>query len=215
MKDFLQISKERYTTKHYDATKKISDKDFETLLEFLRLAPSAVNVQPWVFYVGNSQEAKDKLLPAIPDFNIPRVQESSAYVLICTKTDITDTEFKAITAKEDADGRYGTRTDIRDTVDEHRKAFAHMHMDMGDFVQWGAKQCYLAMASILYGAQSLGIDSTPIEGMDFAKADEIFNLKAQNLTSVAIVTLGKRAVDDSNAKRPKSRLDKKDIIREV
>ena len=30
MKDFLQISKERYTTKHYDATKKISDKDLET-----------------------------------------------------------------------------------------------------------------------------------------------------------------------------------------
>ena len=49
MKDFLQISKERYTTKHYDSSKKISNADFQKLLEILRLAPSAVNVQPWFF----------------------------------------------------------------------------------------------------------------------------------------------------------------------
>ena len=90
MKDFLQISKERYTTKHYDATKKISDKDFETLLEFLRLAPSAVNVQPWYFYTGSTQKAKDFILPCIPDFNIPRVEESSHFVVICARTELNE-----------------------------------------------------------------------------------------------------------------------------
>lgn len=67
------------------------------------------------------------------------------------------------------------------------------------------------MAALLYGAASNGIDSTPIEGMDFAKADEILRLKDTNLQSVGIVTLGYRK-DDSNALRPKSRLAKETII---
>ena len=57
----------------------------------------------------------------------------------------------------------------------------------------------------------MGIDSTQIEGMDFAKADEILRLKDTNLQSVGIVTLGYRK-DDSNALRPKSRLAKETII---
>lgn len=33
MKSFLEISKERYTTKHYDPKRKISDDDLNTLKE--------------------------------------------------------------------------------------------------------------------------------------------------------------------------------------
>lgn len=49
MQSFLEISKNRYTTKHYDQDKKISQKDIDTLLEIARLTPSAVNIQPWHF----------------------------------------------------------------------------------------------------------------------------------------------------------------------
>ncbi len=54
MQSFLEISKNRYTTKHYDQDKKISQKDIDTLLEIARLTPSAVNIQPWHFYVGST-----------------------------------------------------------------------------------------------------------------------------------------------------------------
>ena len=85
-----------------------------------------------------------------------------------------------ITVKEDQDGRYPDPS-IRDTVDSHRKAFAAMHDKAGDFAQWTAKQTYIAMAALLYGAASKGIDSTPIEGMDYDKMDEILGLKKKNL----------------------------------
>lgn len=212
MKDFLQISKDRYTTKHYDPSKKISDADFAKLLEILRLAPSAVNVQPWFFYTGSSKKAKELILKAIPDFNVPRIQDCSHFVVLCAKTKVDDDFLSLVTTKETNDGRY-TEDKIRDAVDAHRRHFSNMHIELGDFNEWTARQTYIAMTALLYGAASMGIDSTPIEGMDYAKCDEILNLKEKNLRSVAIVTLGYRDAADSNASRPKSRLELKDIVK--
>ncbi len=41
--EILKLLQERHTTKKYDASRKISDADFDLLLESLRLAPSSVN----------------------------------------------------------------------------------------------------------------------------------------------------------------------------
>lgn len=41
--DMLKLIRERYTTKHYDATRRVSDEDMADLMEVLRLSPSSVN----------------------------------------------------------------------------------------------------------------------------------------------------------------------------
>lgn len=41
--EILKLLQERHTTKKYDASRKISDADFDLLLESLRLAPSSGN----------------------------------------------------------------------------------------------------------------------------------------------------------------------------
>lgn len=210
MQSFLEISQERYTTKHYDENKKISQKDIDTLLEIVRLTPSAVNIQPWHFFVGSSQKAKDLIMPAIPDFNIPRIKDCSHFIVLCSKTKMSKAEYSDLTEKEDLDGRFGD-PELKESIGSHRMQFGNMHEKLGDFAQWTAKQVYIAMAALLYGAASMGIDSTPIEGMDFALTDEILGLKAKNLQSVVIVALGYRK-DDSNALRPKSRLARETVI---
>ncbi|MBQ8024510.1 MAG: nitroreductase family protein [Succinivibrio sp.] len=213
MKDFLELSQTRYATKHYDPDRKIPQKDIDTLLEIARLTPSAVNIQPWHFYVGSTQKAKDLILPAIPDFNIPRIQDCSHFIVLCSKTKMAKDEYDALTEQEFQDGRFSDPK-LKEAIGSHRMGFGQMHEKSGDFSQWTAKQVYLAMAALLYGAASMGIDSTPIEGMDFAKADEILGLKAKNLQTVGIVALGYRK-DDSNALRPKSRLAKETIISSI
>ena len=60
MNAMLDIARRRYTTKHYDPAKPLSDEDLDALLEVLRLAPSSVNIQPWHFYAVKSAEAKAK-----------------------------------------------------------------------------------------------------------------------------------------------------------
>lgn len=64
--EILKLLQERHTTKKYDASRKISDADFDLLLESLRLAPSSVNSQPWEFFIADTKEAKEKLLLPSP-----------------------------------------------------------------------------------------------------------------------------------------------------
>ena len=56
--DSLNTAKTRYTTKAYDASKKIPKEQFEKLLEILRFSPSSVNIQPWHFLIAETDEAK-------------------------------------------------------------------------------------------------------------------------------------------------------------
>ena len=202
--DFLTLSKERYTAKHYDVNRKISNEDLDKLLEIVRLSPSAVNAQAWKFFVG-SQKSMAKIMPAICDFNRDRVGDCSHFIVMCAQNKLDEASYKEVTKKEDADGRYPNHPNIRDIVDEHRIAFGKLHESLGDYAQWTSKQVYIAMTALIYGAKSMGIDSTAMEGIDYAKLDEILNLKAQNLHSVVVVALGYSSDDDSNKKRPKSR----------
>ena len=66
------------------------------------------------------------------------------------------------------------------------------------------------MGFLLYAAAGMGIDSTCLEGIEADKLDEILGLREKGLRTIAAVSLGYRAADDSNASRPKSRwpLDK-------
>ena len=76
----------------------------------------------------------------------------------------------------------------------------------GGSYAWTARQSYIAMGFLLAAAAEKGIDSTPIEGLDTAKLDEILGLREKGMRSVAVVTLGYRSPNDGNAQRPKSRL---------
>lgn len=173
----LDVARTRYTTKHYDPAKRVSDADFADLLEVLRLAPTSVNAQATRYFVADNAAAKEKILPAILDFNRPRVTESSHTIVFAVKDPITDADFEEVLAKAPG-GSYA----------------------------WTARQSYIAMGFLLAAAAEKGIDSTPIEGLDTAKLDEILGLREKGMRSVAVVTLGYRSPNDGNAQRPKSRL---------
>ena len=51
----------RYTTKKYDPSKKIPQKDLDILFETMRLSASSINSQPWKFVIIESDEAKQRM----------------------------------------------------------------------------------------------------------------------------------------------------------
>lgn len=53
----------RHATKQFDASKTISNEDFETILEAGRLSPSSLGLEPWKFVVVQSKTLRDKLKP--------------------------------------------------------------------------------------------------------------------------------------------------------
>jgi len=90
-----------------------------------------------------------------------------------------------------------------------------MHQKQGDCLDWETHQAYIALGSALYGAASLGIDSTPIEGFDAALMDKLLGLDQHGLKSVLVVSFGYRSTEDRNAAAPKSRLPLDAVIRNI
>lgn len=85
--DFLELTKKRFSARSYKPDAVEQDK-LDYILECARLAPSAVNFQPWHFLVVKSDEQKQKLYPCYgrewfakaPVFIIVCEDKSSAWV---------------------------------------------------------------------------------------------------------------------------------------
>ena len=58
--NFLDLVKKRYSVRSYEE-RQIENEKMEYIMECVRLAPSAVNFQPWHFYVVTDSERHDAL----------------------------------------------------------------------------------------------------------------------------------------------------------
>ena len=209
--DFLELSEKRFTAKKFDPSKSISAEDFDKLKKILQLAPSSVNSQPWIFLTGSSEEAKKRIRPAVADFNWPRLDTCSHFVLIAVRNGLSDKYQHRLLEQETKDGRVANEEAAKEIYDG-RQYFINRREQVGETLNREKKQAYSAMTALLYGASSMGIDSTPIEGFDEAAMDKVLNLDMYGARSVLLVTLGYDAEDDHNRTRPKSRLPQEDIF---
>jgi nitroreductase len=79
-----------------------------------------------------------------------------------------------------------------------------------------ARQAYIGLGAALIAAAYENVDSTPMEGFDPKAFDEILNLKALGLRSVAIMPLGYREEGkDWLEKLPKIRRPRDEFVVEV
>ncbi|OTQ55042.1 nitroreductase family protein, partial [Gilliamella apis] len=166
----------------------------------------------WHFYIIDNDAAKDKILPAIAEFNQPRVTDSSHTILFCIKSPLEDAHLVNLLNQEEKDGRLPS-SELKQTQDESRRFFVTKNSKTIESQQsWEGKQTYLALGQLLFAAAAIGVDSTAVEGFDCDKMDEILELKRKGLKSLVIATLGYRSENDGNAHRPKSRLPKEQIF---
>lgn len=209
--DFLELMQKRYTTKYYDENKNISDEVLNKILECLRLTPSSVNMQGWKFFLMD-RESKKQIREALPDFNVQRFDSCANVLVLTAKTSIDKEYALKVAKKQHEDGRL-SEAKIEACADGCM-AFVKEHDAEIGVLNWNARQTYIAMATVLYAAQSYGVDSTAVEGADFKKIDELMGLKEQGLAAISLIFLGYRAAKDSNTldKRPKSRLYFDDVI---
>lgn len=102
---FLRLAQERYTTKHYNG-QQIPREEFDTLLEILRLTPTSVNAQALHYFTATSQEARERLLPAFPEFNRDRITGASDVVVFTVPKTLTEAHLRRVLDKEESDGRF-------------------------------------------------------------------------------------------------------------
>ncbi|MBN4863246.1 NAD(P)H-dependent oxidoreductase, partial [Staphylococcus sp. EG-SA-32] len=78
----------RHATKEFDPTKKISDEDFNTILETGRLSPSSLGLEPWHFVVVQNKELREKL-KAYSWGAQKQLDTASHFVLIFARKNVT------------------------------------------------------------------------------------------------------------------------------
>jgi Nitroreductase len=216
--DIVSIALKRYSTKAFDASKKLTAEQAADLKTLLRFSPSSTNSQPWHFIVASTDEGKARIAKSAAGnyvFNERKMLDASHVVVFCAKTAMDDAWLEKVVNQEDADGRFAT-PEAKAGNHKGRVFFADMHRkDLHDDDQWMAKQVYLNVGNFLLGVGAMGLDAVPIEGFDAAVMDAEFGLKEKGYTSLVVVPVGHHSVEDFNAALPKSRLPENVTLTEI
>ena len=207
----LDIFRRRVSTRYYDPARKISAEDFAAILDFGRLSPSSVGSEPWKFLVIQNQELREKIKPVAWGMQATIAEASHLVILLAKKHARYDSPFFS-----ELMNRRGFTPEQRAAALEHYRNFQTHDIAIADderaLFDWASKQSYIALANMLTGAAMLGIDSCPIEGMDYAAVEHILAQAglldpAEYGVSVA-ATFGYRARDI----QPKPRRDAAETV---
>ena len=195
---FLNIAQSRYTTKKYDSNKKIDDETIEKLKEIIRLSPSSINSQPWRFTFVSDEKIKSKLAE-FSYSNKDKILEASHVVVFSVIKDVNAFEQNKLSLLPEGATAY----------------FNNVLKPRGDeqVMSWLTSQVYLSLGFFLSATASLGIDSTPMEGIQAIEYDKV--LDEDNFKTLFAVAIGYRDEKDENqpSHTPKFRLEEEHVIR--
>jgi nitroreductase len=197
----------RYATKSYDASKKVSAEDWETIEDALMLAPSSFGIQPYKFIVVTDPEMREKLKPAA--WGQPQITDASHLVVFAHKKTLTDADIEHFVERI-AEVRGAPREALAD-YENIMKGSAQKAVSEGYIEIWNSRQAYIALGFLLETAALLGVDATPMEGFDAAQFNEILGLT--DYSAVVLAAVGYRHTEsDWLANLPKVRFPKDHLI---
>ena len=82
--DFKTLSAQRYSVRSYSG-EPVTEEQLQYILECARLAPSAVNLQPWKFYVMTSQQDRELLQQC---YKRDWLSQAPMYILLTVQHDV-------------------------------------------------------------------------------------------------------------------------------
>ena len=83
--EFEELLRQRYATKVFDG-RKVEDKKLDSILEMIRLTPSAINLQPWKIKVVREDRTKQALSPC--SLGQKQITTCSDLLVFCADTDL-------------------------------------------------------------------------------------------------------------------------------
>lgn len=200
MNTFLENQNWRYATKKFDATKKISNQDLETLKEAIRLSASSYGLQPYKVLIVENTEVRAKLQPV--SWGQSQIVEASHLFVFVNLVDVQDNHIDDYVTNL-ATTRGFKAEDLKGYSDFMKSKLVPLSLEAKS--TWSSKQTYLAMGNLLNAAAELKIDVTPIEGFEPEKYNEILGLDKLGLNASLVATIGYRHEEDATQHFPKVR----------
>ncbi len=195
----------RYATKQMTGAR-LDQSDVDLILEAARLAPTSAGLQPFHIISISNQELKEKISPVA--LNQPQIIQSSHLLVFTAWDSISDVQI---------DQRYDAMNALRnlssektaETVAGLKQLFASMTQEQQ--YHHAAKQVHIGFGMAIAAAAELGIDATPMEGLD-----EMLNLKEKGLKSVVLLALGRRnSENDWLLNLKKFRISREEFVTDI
>ena len=207
MTQFIKDANWRYATKKFDANKKVSTTDLETLKEAIRLSASSYGLQPYKILIIENPEVRAQLQPV--SWGQSQIVDASHLLVFANITNFGETEIDnyinnvATTRSLPMDALQGYSDFMKSKIvslPEHTKN------------SWTSKQTYLALGNLLNAAAELKIDVTPMEGFEPEKYNEILGLDKLGLNASLVATIGYRHEEDTTQHYAKVRKSKEELF---
>lgn len=179
--NILELLEKRYTAKKYNTDKEIPQEKIEDLKQILRLTPSSINIQPWKFTFVQNPEIKAKLA-AVSMHNGEKINQAKLLVVFSAADDLD--AFQEVVDNELPQARRDWYNQIKASTPE------------ADLKIWLSKQLYIALGIGLTASAALGLDSTPMEGIESDKYMVILNMTTYK--PLFAMAVGYGAEDDFN-----------------
>ncbi|MDN3596586.1 NAD(P)H-dependent oxidoreductase [Zunongwangia endophytica] len=203
----IEDLKWRYATKQFDATKKISKNDLDTLLEGVQLSASSYGLQPYQIFVIENPEIREKLKTAA--FNQSQLTEGSQVIVFANHKKL-DEAYVDNYIKNIAQTRNMDVEDLQGMADTIKNSTLQLPDDKQN--EWAQKQSYIALGFLLTTAASLKIDVCPMEGFSAEEFDKILGLEEKGLHTGVIACIGYRSEEDDMQHAAKVRKSKEDLF---
>lgn len=207
---FEEILEFRHACKVFDENKKISDDEFDKIIEAGRISPSSLGLEQWDFWLIKDENLKQNLKKACWN----QAQFSTASHILVVFAKIKDLKIGSDYIKQMVERRADKVSPEHDAFIEKINNFLKNNVGQSDLeiYAWTKAQCFLAAQNMMNMAANLGIDSCPIEGFNSAdEVQKVLNVDIKDKRVALILTFGYR----KNAQPKKIRRKKDEILKVI
>jgi nitroreductase len=192
MSNFIENQNWRYATKKFDAAKKVSTADLETLKKAIQLSSSSYGLQLYKVFIVENPEIRAQLQPV--SWGQSQITEASHLFVFANVVDVQANHIDSY-VQNIASTRGLAVADLNGYADFMKSKIVPLSVEQKTV--WTAKQTYLALGNLLNAAAELKIDVTPMEGFEPEKYNEILGLGKLGLNASLVATIGYRHEEDA------------------
>jgi nitroreductase len=210
MNSYIENLNWRYATKKFDTSKKVEQKELESLLEATSLSASSYGLQPYRILVVEDSELRGKLKPAA--WGQSQITEASHLIVLANQSTF---------GEELVDDYLSNVSETRGIPENDLQGYADfmksklMPLSESAKATWTARQTYIALGNLLSAAADLKIDTCPMEGFDSLQFNEMLGLTERGLNAAVLVAIGYRSKEDKTQHYKKVRRAKEDLITHI
>ena len=188
---YLEALQKRYSVKKFDKEKSVSPEILKNILQAAQLSASSLGLQPYEILVVESEDLKQKLIPAF--YNTSQISTCSHLIVLVSKKNLSedylDKYFQHISTVRDIS--LENLDPFKNTINQHVERLSAEEINI-----WAEKQTYIVLGNLMFAAALENVDTCPMEGFNKEKIEEILELNTENESVSVTLALGFRAEDD-------------------